>query len=45
MDAKVLNHKGRDHDHQEKWVVEEVGEDVQFIRLQFSGVDFVEDLQ
>lgn len=40
-----MNDDGSDQDDQEKWVVEEVFEDVGFFWLQFSGVDFVEDLE
>ena len=40
-----MDDDGADEDDQEEFVVEEVFEDVVFMSLEFSSVDFVEDLE
>ena len=44
FDAGHLDGNCNDEDDDEEGVVEEVGEDVEFGFLEFSGVDLVEDL-
>lgn len=44
LNAADLDHDGDHKNEQEERIVEEVLEDVDFVRFQLSGVDFVEDL-
>lgn len=45
LDHDQLDDDGADQDDDEEWVVEEVLEDVNLRWLQFSGIDFVENLE
>ena len=40
-----MNYNGGNDNNKEKFVVEEMLEDVEFIILEFSCIDFVEDLE
>lgn len=44
LHAADLNYESEDEDDEEEGVVEEVLEDIDFVGLEFAGVDFVEDL-
>lgn len=45
LDDTELNDEGEDQDSHEQRVVEEVLEDVDFLVLELSSVDFIEDLK
>lgn len=44
LDHGELNDDGSHHNDQEKFVVEEILEDIVFVRLEFTSIDFIEDL-